>query len=51
MRTGVFFCQLDDQWKIDIDAIAKYTANLPEVETVQNLGIQPDIDHQDKRVS
>jgi heterodisulfide reductase subunit A len=44
MRTGVFFCQVDEQWKIDIDAIAKYTANLPEVETVQNLGIMPRID-------
>lgn len=43
MRTGVFFCQLDDQWKIDIDAIAKYTANLPEVETVLNLGVKPHI--------
>ena len=41
MRTGVFFCQLDDQWKIDIDAIAKYSANLPDVETVLNLGINP----------
>jgi heterodisulfide reductase subunit A len=44
MRTGVFFCQVDDQWKIDIDAIAKYTANLPEVETIQDLGILPIID-------
>jgi len=44
MRTGVFFCQVDDQWRIDIDAIAKYTANLPEVEAVQNLGIKPQID-------
>jgi len=41
MRTGVFFCQVDDQWKIDIDAIAKYSANLPEVEMVKNLGIKP----------
>jgi heterodisulfide reductase subunit A len=47
MRTGVFFCQLDDQWKIDIDAIAKYTANLPEVETVQNLGVNPHIHVED----
>ncbi len=44
MRTGVFFCQVDEQWNIDIDAIAKYTLNLPEVESVQNLGINPDID-------
>ena len=44
MRTGVFFCQVDEQWKIDIDAIAKYTLNLPEVESVQDLGILPKID-------
>jgi heterodisulfide reductase subunit A len=44
MRTGVFFCQVDDQWNIDIDAIAKYTLNLPEVESVQDLGILPQID-------
>ncbi len=44
MRTGVFFCQVDDQSKIDIDAIAKYALNLPEVESVQNLGINPEID-------
>jgi heterodisulfide reductase subunit A len=44
MRTGVFFCQVDEHWSIDIDAIAKYTLNLPEVESVQNLGINPDID-------
>ena len=44
MRTGVFFCQLDDQWNTDIDAIAKYSANLPDVETVQNLGVMPLLD-------
>ncbi|MCG8306327.1 MAG: CoB--CoM heterodisulfide reductase iron-sulfur subunit A family protein [Cytophagales bacterium] len=43
MRTGVYFCQVDDQSQTDIDAIAKYSANLPEVETVQNLGLRPDI--------
>jgi len=41
MRTGVFFCQSDDQWDSKIDAIAKYSANLPEVETVQNMGVNP----------
>ena len=45
MRTGVFFCQLDDQWNTDIDAIAKYSANLPDVETVQNLGVMPLLDY------
>ena len=45
MRTGVFFCQLDDQWNTDIDAIAKYSANLPDVETVQNLGVLPLLDY------
>jgi heterodisulfide reductase subunit A2 len=39
MRTGVFFCQVDDSRDLNIDAIAKYSANLPEVETVQILGL------------
>lgn len=46
MRTGVFFCQLDDQWNTDIDAIAKYSANLPDVETVQNFGVMPLLDYE-----
>ena len=41
MRTGVYFCQIEDQWNGNLDAIAKYTANLPEVEVVQNLGTKP----------
>jgi heterodisulfide reductase subunit A len=41
MRTGVYFCQMDDSRNLNIDAIAKYTANLPEVETVQILGLKP----------
>src|SRR4030066_1291528 len=40
MRTGVFFCQMEDSRNLNIDAIAKYTANLPEVETVQILGLR-----------
>lgn len=44
MRTGVFFCQSDEQWDSKIDAIAKYSANLPEVETVQDMGVKPRID-------
>ena len=43
MRTGVYFCQVNDQIQTNIDAIAKYSANLPEVETVQNLGVKPKI--------
>jgi heterodisulfide reductase subunit A len=41
MRTGVFFCQTGDNMKLNIDAIAKYSANLPEVETVQILRLKP----------
>ena len=43
MRTGVYLCQVDDQQQTDVDAIAKYSANLPEVELVQDLGIKPNI--------
>lgn len=43
MRTGVFFCQLDGQGNTDIDAIAKYSANLSDVESVHDLGINPSI--------
>ncbi|MFC2124659.1 FAD-dependent oxidoreductase [Bacteroidota bacterium] len=49
MRTGVFFCQLNDQCNGNFDAIEKYTANLPEVETVRNLGVKPRLD--EKRLS
>jgi heterodisulfide reductase subunit A len=41
MRTGVFFCQTEDNRNLNIDAIAKYSANIPEVETVQILRIKP----------
>lgn len=41
MKTGVFFCQQADQWPNDIDAVEKYSANLPEVQTVINFGIRP----------
>jgi heterodisulfide reductase subunit A len=40
MRTGVFFCQMEDSRNLNIDAIAKYSANLPEVETVQITGMR-----------
>src|SRR4030042_3545448 len=41
MRTGVFFCQAEDNRNLNIDSIAKYSANLPEVETVQILRLKP----------
>ena len=41
MRTGVFFCQATSPVALNIDAIAKYSANLPEVETVQVLRVEP----------
>ncbi|MGA1977212.1 MAG: FAD-dependent oxidoreductase, partial [Bacteroidales bacterium] len=46
MRIGVFFCQLEETSELNTEAIAKYTANLPEVETVQILEPrhQPGID-------
>lgn len=44
MRTGVFFCQVEHAVNLNIDAIAKYSANLPDVETVQILGRRPRLD-------
>ncbi len=44
MRTGVFFCQVENGKNLNIDAIAKYSANLPGVETVQIMGIKPHLD-------
>lgn len=41
MRTGVFFCQVEINKDLNIDAIAKYSANLPDVETVQILSMKP----------
>jgi heterodisulfide reductase subunit A len=45
MRTGVFFCQMEASKNLNIDSIAKYSRNLPDVETVQILPVrrQPDI--------
>ena len=41
MRTGVFFLQTEDNRSLNIDSIAKYSANLPDVETVQILRLKP----------
>lgn len=46
MRTGIFFCQVEDSKNLNIDAIAKYSANLPGVETVQILGLKPHLNAQ-----
>lgn len=45
MRTGIFFCQVEENSKLNIDSIAKYSANLPEVETVQIIKqrLSPDL--------
>lgn len=44
MRTGVFICQVEEKKYLNVDAVAKYAANLPGVESVQILGIKPDLD-------
>jgi len=41
MRIGVYFCQVESGKILNIDAIAKYSANLPGVELVRMLGIKP----------
>jgi len=41
MRTGIFFCSTNGNNNLNIDAIAKYSSNLPEVETVQILKSSP----------
>jgi heterodisulfide reductase subunit A len=45
MRTGVFFCQMEESKNLNIDSIAKYSRNLPDVEAVLILAVrrQPDI--------
>lgn len=46
MRTGVFFCRLEDDKDLNYEAIAKYSSNLPDVEYVTIISPQsrPDID-------
>ena len=46
MRTGVYFCQVEKTEGLNLDAVAKYASNLPGVETVELLGIQPRLDPQ-----
>ena len=41
MRTGVFICQTETNRDLNVDSIAKYSANLPDVETVQVLNVKP----------
>jgi len=44
MRVGVFFCQIEKNTDLNIDSIAKYAANLPNVEIVEVLGTKPSPD-------
>ena len=46
MRVGVFFCEIEGNKDLNIDSIAKYAANLPNVDTVEVLGIKPRLDVQ-----
>jgi heterodisulfide reductase subunit A len=41
MRTGVFFCQVEENRSLNTDSIAKYAANLPDVEIVRILAPGP----------
>ncbi len=47
MRIGIFFCHVDEEINLNIDAVAKYSANLPEVELVRILGINPRLNPMD----
>ncbi|MFH0916267.1 MAG: CoB--CoM heterodisulfide reductase iron-sulfur subunit A family protein [bacterium] len=48
MRTGVFICQVGggDPEAVDLHGVEAYAANLPDVESVRNLGVLPAIDPQ-----
>jgi heterodisulfide reductase subunit A len=41
MRTGIFFCLVEEKNDLNIDSISKYAANLPGVELVEDFGIRP----------
>jgi heterodisulfide reductase subunit A len=48
MRTGVFICQVDagDPEVVNTHSVEAYAANLPNVESVKNLGVLPKLDPQ-----
>jgi len=48
MRTGVFICQVggSDPEVVNTHSVEAYAANLPQVETVRNLGLLPSLDPQ-----
>ena len=46
MRTGIYFCQVEKTDGLSVDAVAKYASNLPGVEKVELLGVQPKLDPQ-----
>lgn len=41
MRVGVFLCQADQPSSVNLEAVAKYAANLPNVEVAEYLGVRP----------
>ncbi|MBN2399963.1 MAG: CoB--CoM heterodisulfide reductase iron-sulfur subunit A family protein [Candidatus Aminicenantes bacterium] len=47
MRSGIFFCQVEENNRLNINAVAKYAANLPSVEVVREMGIHPRLDAKD----
>ncbi len=47
MRTGIYFCQVEENNRLNIAAVAKYAANLPNVEVVREMGVHPRLDARD----
>jgi heterodisulfide reductase subunit A len=44
METGIFFCQLEENFELNLDSVAKYAANLPGVKKVENMGTRPHLE-------
>jgi len=44
VKTALFFCQVEDGGGVNVASVAKYAANLPDVERVEQLGVRPVID-------
>ena len=45
-RDDVLACQVENEDALNIDAVAKYASNLPGVENVEALGVQPRLNPQ-----
>ncbi len=41
MNTGIFFCMFNQDSNLPLEAIAKYSSNLPDVTVVELLGVKP----------